>query len=213
MRATRWQHDRDRQRKGSDLIYEYSAQNHDWDLTLHAAAELIKAGLIADKQPRTGTLSMGFSFFTGGMVLSFAAIESFSASVAFSMPSHERFSDFDFQRYRNARRFWDKMEMLMSAAGVGIDKGNGLFQHIGQMQEWRNLVTHASPYEIEPTEIENTTSAPGKLHENKRRLEYTRMADPENAKKFYETALDFINLVTDRTGINPRASATFRPMA
>lgn len=83
----------------ANLLYEYSAQNHDWDLTLHAAAELIKAGLIADKQPRAGTLSMGFSFFTGGMVLSFAAIESFSASVAFSMPSHERFSDFDFLRF------------------------------------------------------------------------------------------------------------------
>ncbi|ANV99636.1 hypothetical protein [Bradyrhizobium icense] len=195
------------------MIYEYSAQNHDWDLTLHAAAELIKAGLIADKQPRAGTLSMGFSFFTGGMVLSFAAIESFSASVAFSMPSHERFSGFDFQRYRNARRFWDKMEMLMSAAGIEINKGNRLFQHIGQMQEWRNLVTHASPYEIEPTEIENTTSAPSKLHEKKRRLEYTRMADCENAKKFYGTALEFINLVTDRTSIDPRASATFKPTA
>lgn len=156
---------------------------------------------------------MGFSFFTGGMVLSFAAIESFSSSIAFTMPSHERFSGFDFQRYRNARRFWDKMEMLMSAAGIEIDKGNGLFQYVGQMQEWRNLVTHASPYEIEPTEIENTTSAPGKLHEKKRRLEYTRMADPENAKKFYGTALAFINLVTDRTGIDPRASAIFRPMA
>lgn len=156
---------------------------------------------------------MGFSFFTGGMVLSFAAIESFSASVAFTMPSHERFSGFDFQRYRNARPFWDKMGMLMSAAGIEIDKGSGLFQYVGQMQEWRNLVTHASPYEIEPTEIENTTSTPGKLHEKKRRLEYTRMADPENAKKFYGTALAFINLVTDRTGINPRASAIFKPMA
>jgi hypothetical protein len=194
------------------LIYEYSAQNHDWDLTLHAAAELIKAGLIADKKPRAGTLSMGFSFFTGGMVLSFAAIESFSASVAFSMPSHERFAGFDFQRYRNARRFWDKMELLMSAAGIEINKGAGLFQYIGQMQEWRNLVTHASPYEIETTEIENTTSAPGKLHEKKRRLECTRMTDAENAKKFYETALNFINLVTGQTGIDPRASAIFRQM-
>ena len=195
------------------MIYEYSAQNHDWDLTLHAAAELIKVGLVADKKPRAGSLSMGFSFFTGGMVLSFAAIESFSASVAFSMPSHERFSKFDFQRYRSARRFWDKMEMLMSAADIEIDKGNGLFQHIGQMQEWRNLVTHASPYEIELTAIEDTIGAPGKLHEKKKRLEYTRMADAENAKKFYQTALDFINLVTGQTCIDPRASAIFRPMA
>lgn len=195
------------------MPYQYSAQNHDWDLTLYAAAELIKAGLVVDKRPRTGNLSMGFSFFTGGMVLSFAAIESFSASVAFSIRSQERFSGFDFQRYRNARRFWDKMEMLMFAIGIEIDKGNGLFQHIGQMQEWRNLVTHASPYEIEPTEIENTTGAPGKLHEKKRRLEYTRTANPENAKRFYGTARDFINLVTKQTGIYPRASATYKRLA
>jgi hypothetical protein len=155
---------------------------------------------------------MGFSFFAGGIVMSFAEIESFSASVAFSMPSHERFSGFDFQRYRITRRFWDKMEMLMSTAGIQVDKGSGLFQHIGQMQEWRNLVTHASPYEIESTEVEDTTAAPGWLHEKKRQLEYTRSADPENAKRFYGTALDFINLVTERTGIDPRASATYKPL-
>lgn len=195
------------------MSYEYSAQNHDWDLTLHAAAELIKAGLIADKRPRTGNMLMGFAFFTGGMVLSVAAIESFSASVAFSMPSNERFAVFDFQRYRIARRFWDKMDMLMSAAGIEIDRSNGMFQRIGQMQEWRDLVTHASPYEIEPTEIENTTGAPGKLHQKKRHLEYTRMADPENAKRLYNTALAYIELVKERTGVDPRASATYKPLA
>lgn len=57
------------------MPYEYSAQNHDWDLTLHAAGELIKVGLAMDKRPKTGNMSMGFSFFTGGMVLSFAAVE------------------------------------------------------------------------------------------------------------------------------------------
>jgi hypothetical protein len=193
-------------------LYEYSAQNHDWDLTLHAAAELINAGFVAHKRPITGSLSMGFSFFTGGMVLSFAAIESFSASVAFSMPSHERFSSFDFQRYRTARRFWDKMALLMSAAGIEVDKSKGLFQHIGQMQEWRNLVTHASPYEIEPTEIENTTEAPVKLHKKTRQLDYARMVDPQNARKFYESAVAYIDLVRKRTGINPRASVTYKSL-
>ena len=192
------------------LSYQYSAQNHDWDLTPHAAADLIKAGLVADRQPKTGSLSMGFSYFTGGMVLCFAAIESFSASVAFSMQSDARFSSFDFQRYRSTGRFWDKMGMLMSAAAIEIDRGQGLFQHIGQMQVWRNLVTHASPYGIEPTEIDNTVEAPGVLHAKKRHLEYTRMADPEHARKFYETAVAFIELVIKQTGLDPRASATYQ---
>jgi len=39
------------------------------------------------------------------------------------------------------------------------------------------------------------------------------LADPENAKRFYETALAFINLVTERTEIDPRASVTYKPLA
>lgn len=127
------------------MSYEYAAQNHDWDLTLYAAAELIKAGLVMDRQPRTGTVSKGFSFFTGGMVLSFAAIESFSASVAFSIQADKRFPEFSFQSYQAEKRFWERMDMLMSVMGIEVDKGGGLFQHIKQMQEWRNLVSHSSP--------------------------------------------------------------------
>ncbi|MBN6729305.1 hypothetical protein [Burkholderia multivorans] len=194
------------------MSYEYSAQNHDWDLTLYAAAELIKAGIEMDKRPKTGNMSMGFSFFTGGMVLSFAAIESFSASVAFCMASDNRFAGFDFQRYRTARRFWDKMELLMSAAGIEVDKGSGLFQHIGQMQEWRNLVTHASPYEVEPTEIPDTVQAPHKLHQKKKHLDYARMAEPDHAKKFYETAVAYIELVKQRTDLDPRAFASYKAL-
>jgi hypothetical protein len=99
--------------------------------------------------------------------------------------------------------------LLMSAAGIAIDKGTGLFQHIGQMQEWRNLVTHASPYEIEPTEIPNTVGAPLKLHQQNRNLEYAGMADAKN-KKFYETAVAYIDLVKERTGLDPRAMATYK---
>ena len=64
------------------MSYEYSAQNHDWDLTLRAASDLVTAGIHLDQKPGEGTRSMAFSHFTGGMVLSFAAVESFSASVA-----------------------------------------------------------------------------------------------------------------------------------
>jgi hypothetical protein len=181
-------------------------------LTLHAAAELIKAGLLMDKRPRRGNLSMGFSFFTGGMVLSFAAIESFSASVAFEMQSDNRYSDFSFKRYQTARRFWDKMDLLMSAAGIKIDRSKGLFQKIGQMQQWRNLVTHASPYEISPTEIADTIKAPRKLHKPNRLLQYTRTSDAENAKSFYKTAVAYITLVKEKTGHEPHASVTYKAL-
>src|SRR3546814_9141173 len=98
------------------LPHEYSAQIHDWDLTLAAAAELTKAGLAADSRPTTGTLSTGFTFFTGGVVLSFAAIESYSASVAFAMQSDHRFSAFAFPQYRKPRPLWDKRGLMLAAA-------------------------------------------------------------------------------------------------
>jgi hypothetical protein len=192
------------------LTHEYTAQNHDWDLTLHAAGELIRAGLAMDKRPRTGSLSMGFSFFTGGMVLAFAAIESFSASVAFAMQSDERFASFEFQAYRSKRAFWDKMELLMSAAGIEIDKSQGLFRDIVQMQQWRNLVTHSSPYEIGPTEIADTLKAAAQLHRKTMHRDFSRIADPENAMKFYDAAVAYIDLLKERTGIEPHASVTYK---
>ncbi len=199
-----------REHKGADLPYSYSSQNHDWDLTLNAAAELIKAGLAMDKLPRKGSLSTGFSYFVGGMVLSFAAIESFSASVAFQMNSDDRFPDFDFQAYRSKKRFWDKMEMLMAAARIKMNQGEGLFQKITEMQKWRNLVTHASPYEIESGDLQDTTNSVRKLHSKTRHLDYTRMARPDSAKDFYETAVAYIELVRERSGIDPRASASYQ---
>ncbi|UFW65814.1 hypothetical protein RlegWSM1455_07265 [Rhizobium laguerreae] len=192
------------------MPYEYSAQNHDWDMTLYAAAELIKAGLIADRRPKTGNMSMGFSFFTGGMVLSFAAVESFSASVAFTMPSTPGYETFDFKAYQSARRFWDKMTILCSAAGIVADKSQGLFQRIEQMQQWRNLVTHAQPFEIEPTVIQSTAKEPGKLHKKHHRKDYLRSAEPEPARLFYRTAVEYIDLLKEKTGIDPRASASYR---
>ncbi|MHC2791198.1 MAG: hypothetical protein EOR72_20320 [Mesorhizobium sp.] len=194
------------------MSHEYTAQSHDWDLTLHAAGELVRAGLAMDKKPRSGSLSMGFSFFTGGMVLAFAAIESFSASVAFAMQSEERFAGFEFQAYRARRAFWDKMELLMSAAGIEVDKSRGLFRDIGQMQQWRNLVTHSSPYEVGPTEIADTIKAPGRLHRKTMHRDFARMADPENATKFYNTAVAYIDLLKARTGLEPHTSSTYRQL-
>lgn len=153
---------------------------------------------------------MGFSFFTGGMVLAFAAIESFSASIAFAMQSEERFAGFDFHAYRSKRAFWDKMELLMSAAGIEIDKSQGLFRDIGHMQQWRNLVTHSSPYEVGPTEVSNTNKATLKLHRKTMHLDYARKTDPENAVKFYNTAIAYTELLKERTGLEPHASATYK---
>jgi hypothetical protein len=109
--------------------------------------------------------------------------------------SAENHDHFDFERYRQTRHFWDKIEMLCEA--------------VRTMQDWRNLVTHSKPYKIDRTKIENTTDAPLKLHKPFQGKDYVRGVNLENAKKFYLTAVDYTKLLTELTGIKPRASATF----
>lgn len=192
------------------MSYEYSAENHDWDLTLHAAYELLQVGNAMDRQPRKGTLSMGFSAYVGSMLLSFSAIESYSASVAFTMPQTERFNEFDFTAYRREKTFWGKIDMLFSAANQNIDKSQGLFQTISTMQKWRNLVTHASPYRIDIVEIENTTTAVGRVHKPNHIKEYTRSVNRKVAAKFYQAAYDYIDFLKTGSGLDPRAQAVFK---
>lgn len=191
------------------MSHLYSATNHDWDLTLRAAWCLLMTGQAVKHLPTPGTEEeKRFSCFTGSMLLSFSTIESFSASVAFSMPQHERFQAFDFKQYCATKRFWGKLEMLCAAIPYTIDRSQGLFQSIGEMQQWRNLVAHASPYEIEETPIGDPLQTP-KLHTPFHSKEYTRKVSLKCAQKFYTTAYDYIVLIKTQTGIDPRASATY----
>lgn len=192
------------------MPHEYYAENHDWDLTLRAAWSLCMMGQAAVHLPTGGNLrEREFASYSGSTLLSFCAIESFSASVAFSMPRTERFSNFDFEGYKRSSRFWDKLHMICHAAGYEINKSRGLFQQIAMMQSWGNLVTHASPYRVEQTPIRDTVRAPKKLHTRYRAREYTRDVSLQSAKKFYHCALEYIDLISELTGIDPRATAQY----
>lgn len=224
-------------------MYEYSAENHDWDLTLNAAETLLVTGYkinaisqllsssklkdvhrrliqgfsdVVNELPPSGNLSLEaikFSSFTSSMLLSFCAIESFMASIAFRMAGDLNFKDFDFDKYRRSQRFWDKMDMLCLELSIEVDKSQGLFQTIQEMQEWRNLVTHASPYKVDPTKVAETAGkAILKLHTPYKSKEYTRSVKYEKARKFYVTALEFIQLLEKTSGLEPRAQAVYTPV-
>ncbi len=193
------------------MAYDYSAENHDWDLTLSAAKDLLAVAQLLSASSKQR--SFEFSQLTASMLLSFCAIESFSASVAFCMASDARFQHFDFEQYKRTQRFWEKVEMLCSALSLKVDKSQGLFQRIQEMQEWRNLVTHASPYRVESTEVETTTGPViQKLHTPYRRKEFSRSVNLQCAKKFLNTAIEYIQLVESTSGIKPRAQACYTPV-
>lgn len=192
------------------MPHGYTAENHDWDLTLRAAWSLTMIGQAAQSLPTGGNIKeREFASYLGSMLLSFSAIESFSASVAFSLPRVEKYSAFDFEAYTRTQRFWDKLEMLFAIIPYQIDKSTGLFQTVRDMQRWRNLVTHSSPYRIEPTSVADTTSAPRKLHSPFQGKEYARKVSLDNAQKFYTCAFDYIHLVKELTSIDPRASVQY----
>jgi hypothetical protein len=126
------------------------------------------------------------------------------------MRDDARFPDFKYETYQRSRRFAEKIRMLCTALDIEADFSQGLFQEIAQMQHWRNLVTHSSPYQIRETSIQNALNAPINLHKPYRNTEYARLADLENAKSFYFTAAKFIELLRETSGINPRASASYQ---
>lgn len=191
------------------MTIEYSAENHDWDLTFRSAWTLLGlAGSTQEFGCPPSKAEQSFACLSGSMMLSFASIESFSASVAFSMPKQDRWASFDFGKYRRAQRFWDKIEMIFEALDSPIDKSQGLFQCIAKMQDWRNLVAHSSPYEIEPTQLKQSGEA-GALHRPFRHKEYTRRVTTEAAVEFYQAAFDYIDLLKGLAGIEPRAMAVY----
>ncbi|MBI1273023.1 MAG: hypothetical protein GC131_02925 [Alphaproteobacteria bacterium] len=195
------------------MAYEYSAENHNWDLTLRASWNLLMSGQAASKGPNLEKKNeQVFSFFTGSMLLAFCAIENFTSSVAFSMPDHDRFRAFDYEGYKRIIRFWDKIEKVCAALNQPVDKSQGLFQIIKEMQIWRNALSHTSSYEIESTEIQDTVKDSSMLHVPFHNKEYARSVNVGNAKKFYCAAYNYIDMVKNASGIEPRASCTYKPI-
>lgn len=193
-------------------MYKYSAENHDWDLTLHSARELLQLGRAMERtQSKKGSLSQGFACFTGSMVLSFSAIESILASIAFKMRGND-FDAFNFEDFRKARAFWSRVDLVAAVLDIRIDKSTGLFKTIVEMQQWRNLVTHASPFEIQTTLITDTTNDPPRLHKRLRDKDYTRKATAQDATRFYGAAVEFVDLLIKASGVRPNAFASYEPV-
>lgn len=196
------------------MQYEYSAENHDWDLTLRAAWNLGNSTLAAQASNKDMNNSEQiFSYATGSMLLSFCAIESFTNSIAFLMDGEDRFKHFSYEDYRKSRWFWSKVESVCSALDYKIDKSAGLFDRLTKMQNWRNSLVHSSSYEIEETLISDTKKDTQKLHMPFWNKEYARIVNAENTKLYYETACEYIALIKSLSGLNPQARCTYKGVA
>lgn len=186
------------------MPYEYYAENHSWDLTLRSSWNL----LIAGQSPNVvGELQV--SCLTGAMLLSFCAVESFMNSTAICMSGEENYEKFDYSEYAGSRNFWSKLELICRALELEIDKSSGLFQIIEEMRGWRNSLMHSSPYIIETTKVAETEDS-RKLHQAHKSKEYFSSVRVPNAKKFYEAAFDFVELIKKESGLDPRSMASYK---
>jgi hypothetical protein len=185
------------------MPYEYSAQNHDWDMTLRAAWNLVMTG-----QAAKGKNELEFSCLTGGMILSFCAVESFINSIAFVAPSKQEYAHFDYEAYTKIRNFWGRLKAVCSILNIAIDQSQGVFKILEEMRVWRNALVHFSPYSIEPTAIDIPIESK-ELHTEFRSQEYTKSVTVEKAKEFYGCAFQIIDLIEKTSGLSPRASCTY----
>ncbi len=190
-------------------MHTYSAENHDWDLVLSFAHELLMLGQMLEETKFQKSSKNYFSCYTGSMILSFSAIESFSASVAFSLPEADGTSEFDFENYRSTYEFVPRINMLCGSIGIDVDWSQGLFHKIKRMQKWRNLVSHSKPYRIDPTIIRNTTSDPSRVHRKEFSKQFSREVTRDNAKLYYSTAFDYIDIVKENSGLDPRTHVSY----
>lgn len=186
------------------MPFEYYAENHDWDLTLRASWNLLMSGQAARNNPE-----QQFSCYTGSMLLSFCAVESYMNSIAFTMSRDGKYKEFSYSEYNELIRFWDRLEELCQKLEIAINKSSGTFQVIEQMRGWRNSLVHSIPYSIETTEIVETKES-RKLHKKYEDRAYTKSVSLKNVKKFYQSAIEVIEMIKSASGIDPRAMCSYR---
>lgn len=185
------------------MPFEYYAENYDWDLTLRTSWNLLMLGQEAMKNPE-----QQFSCYTGSMLLSFCAVESYMNSIAFAMSRDGKYKEFSYSEYNELIRFWERLEELCQKLEIAINKSSGTFQVIEQMRGWRNSLVHSTPYSIETTEIVETKES-RKLHKKYEHRAYTKSVSLKNVKKFYQSALEVIETIKSASGIDPRAMCSY----
>ena len=186
------------------MPFGYSAENHDWDLTLSASGNLLMQGQAANNNSQ-----LQFSCLTGAMLLSFSAIESYMNSAAFVMSRDHKLKKFSYSGYKKLIRFWDKLELICKSLDIEVDKSKGTFQVIEQMRGWRNSLVHSSPYSLEITEITERRESRN-LHKSYEHREYTRSVSVDNANKFNETAINLVDLIKKASGLEPHSTCSYK---
>lgn len=178
-------------------MQEYSAQNHNWGMTLHFAHRLLFLGQskkvesfmkASCKEQGLNGSAFNESALVGSMLLSIFAIESITTSVAFEILEN------DFNNFDKNRGIKDRIKALFKKINTTINFSEEPFKTIKEMQDWRNSIAHFKPYKISSTTI-NQIEEVSNLHAKYTKNDYLNFISEENAKHFYTTAYNYIELL------------------
>ncbi|MBL1146521.1 MAG: hypothetical protein HND56_05250 [Pseudomonadota bacterium] len=207
--------------------WEYQSSIHNWDMTLEMAQQLTVVGKVSAQ----GSLNLGdvlderskgnglvntnglrFGLLTGGMLLSYCAVESFINSAAEMLTGYESFPDFDRDGFNKESGFWSRLKKVYKHVGIEVDKGKEPFQSILELHEWRKSVVHAKPVMVSAENIDpSDREVLHRLHESQSNKDFLREVNENAAGRFYEAAYDVIHMFIDTTNLKPITSAIYTP--
>jgi hypothetical protein len=183
--------------------YTYHGENHDWDLVLRAANVVLQSAQhFRDKR------EIAFSSQMASMLLSFTAIESFTASIAFKMDQSEAFQ-LNFARFAQLRGFWAKVNAVCEAAHWDSQADAEPFRQMRNMHEWRNNLVHSRPSRVVETDILDPQEI-HELHKPFHNDEAVRFVNEENCVAYFNAAKAYVDELERLTGIQPRSFAAYK---
>jgi hypothetical protein len=173
---------------------KFSADHHDWDMTLSSAKALLELGKNQDNH--------SFACFTGSMVLSVAALESFLNSLGYSEGIEANWPEFE------RAPIIDKMKNLGAKLGISVDAGLPPYQIIAEAIRWRNNLMHSKPVSVRNIEIENMEDV-RKITNNEFKNKYEFQVSEENAIRFYSSICKVLIKFEEAGGDFPDTGNTY----
>jgi hypothetical protein len=187
----------------SSMQWEYYLENHDWDMTLAAARELLSSGQQVQAERGEGH---HLSYYTAAMLLAFCAFESFINSLAF-VAHRGGNTRLNYRKYTRLSSIWGRFEALTKALGITIEPSRQPFATLDQMRNWRNDMVHAKPFSVEPVPIQSPDRAREVASSDR---SYLALVSRRHARAFYRAAFVGIARLRRASGLDATTHVSYR---
>lgn len=186
------------------MNWEYYYENHDWDMTLASAKELLDAG---NRVPVSATENRSISYYTASMLLAFCSVESFVNSLAFLLHNAGA-KGFNYKRYGRISGIWNRLQFVAQALNYEVDQKRQPYSTFARMRDWRNELVHSKPFSIEPKLIADPSDARDLTHDGAKSS--YKLASRQQARRFCRCAHVIIARFHRASNLVPTTFVTYR---